>query len=89
MCGIGYGWAMNHENDAAPGRPLEEWTDSEVIEQYRYLAAETEDMDVHGRDEGPLDVLDAELRRRGLETDVEGDAASPGREQQDPAEGEA
>ena len=67
--------------------PVEEWTDEELIDQYRYLEAETEDMPVSEGDDEPIERLLAEIRRRGLESaldEVDPDAASPGREDSDP-----
>jgi hypothetical protein len=67
------------------GHPIEEWTDHELIDQYRYVKAETADdvPDHRSSDDGPLAALVEEIGRRGLEVladDVGADPSSAGRE---------
>jgi hypothetical protein len=62
--------------------PIEEWTDHELIDQYRYVQGELNDEDPKN-DDGSLDALVEEIARRGLTVladDVEADTASAGRE---------
>lgn len=73
---------------AEHGRPIEEWTDAELLDQYRFTQAEIadEDSEYLQSDDSPLAVLEAEIERRGLEAQgeaVEPDASSPGREARD------
>ncbi|HVR33636.1 MAG TPA: hypothetical protein VMS74_13140 [Acidimicrobiia bacterium] len=79
---------MDGPRHDVPGHPLEEWTDQELIDHYRYLLAETADLPDGGSlDESPVDITRAEILRRGLADDVdeiEADASSPGREGFDP-----
>ena len=65
--------------------PIEQWSDHELIDQYRYVQGELSDEELTTRD-GPLGALVEEIARRGLSVladDVEPDAASAGREQDD------
>ena len=74
-----------------PDHPIEEWTDEELLEQYRYVEAELaqeRDFNKEG-DNRPGDVLVDEIRRRGLPIPKEASPASPGRESEDPARPEA
>ncbi len=83
---------MPRENAHIPNRPLEEWTDAELVAQYRYVEAETEEVLGDGRDKAPLERLSAEMRRRGIDADrddLDADAGSPGREESDPDRREA
>lgn len=62
--------------------PIEEWTDSELIDQYRYLQAELADEDPETEDD-PIEALVEELSRRGLMSladEVEPDLDTAGRE---------
>jgi hypothetical protein len=62
--------------------PIEDWTDHELIDQYRYVQGELNDEDPKN-DDGSLDALVEEIARRGLTVladDVEADPASAGRE---------
>lgn len=74
--------AMDGPRHAVPGRPIEEWTDQELIDHYRYLLAETADLPDGGSpDESPVEIARAEVLRRGLEDDVDepdADVSSPG-----------
>ena len=70
-------------------RPIEEWSDEELLEEFRYIKAELADEDPEYRDGdgAPADVIEDEIRRRGLEPDREDvipDAESPGREDEEP-----
>ena len=70
-------------------RPIEEWSDEELVEEFRYVKAELADEDPKYRDSdgAPADVIEDEIKRRGLEPDREDvipDAASPGREDEEP-----
>jgi hypothetical protein len=54
-------------------RPLPEWTDEELVAEYRHTKDEvtqegTQNLD---RDDGSAGALEEELRRRGLEPDRE------------------
>ena len=78
---------MAREDAHSPNRTLEDWTDAELVDQFRYLEAETEEVPGNERDNAPMERLRQELRRRGLESvvdEVDADAASPGRETADP-----
>ena len=79
---------MDGPQHEVPGHPIEEWTDEELIDHYRYLLAETADLPDGGSlEESPVDIAKAEIMRRGLEEDVDetdADASSPGREALDP-----
>jgi hypothetical protein len=62
--------------------PIEDWSDHELIDQYRYVKGELADEEPES-DDGPLDALVEEIARRGLTPlgdDVEADVASAGRE---------
>jgi len=70
-------------------QPIEEWTDEELLEQYRYIKAELADTEPGYRDSGeaPAAVIEDEIQRRGLHPDREDvvpDASSPGREENEP-----
>ena len=71
-----------------PGHPIEEWTDQQVIDQYRYLLAETADLPDGGiHEESPVDIIRAEIMRRGLEDasdETDPDGSIPGPEGFDP-----
>lgn len=76
---------MTAPNWPPQDHPLEEWSDHELIDQYRYVKGELADEDPGYRksDESPLAALVEEIARRGLEVladDVEADPASAGRE---------
>jgi hypothetical protein len=61
---------------------IEDWTDHELIDQYRYVQGELKDEDPDN-DDGSLDALVEEIARRGLTVladDVDPDPASAGRE---------
>jgi hypothetical protein len=66
------------------GRPIEEWSDEELIAEYRHLKGELADEGAGHRDEDPpAEVVEKEMERRALTPDREDvipDAASPGRE---------
>lgn len=52
-------------------QPIEEWTDEELLEQYRFVNTELADPEA-GNGEGdnePKDVILDEIRRRGLAID--------------------
>ena len=79
------GNAMTQRPDFNRSRPIEEWSDDELIEQFRYIKAELADEDPHYRsgEDAPADVIEEEIQRRGLTPDREDvipDASSPGRE---------
>jgi hypothetical protein len=66
------------------GRPIEEWSDEELIAEYRHIKGELTGEDPgYGADDGPLAaIVEEELERRALSPDREDvipDAASPGR----------
>jgi hypothetical protein len=59
------------------GRPIEEWSDEELIAEYRHIKGELADDDAQARN------IEEEMERRALSPDREDvipDAASPGRE---------
>ena len=69
--------------------PIEEWTDHELIDQYRYIKAElaAEEREYLESDDSALAALISEITRRGLDDlaeAVEGDPASAGREAEGP-----
>lgn len=66
-------------------RPIEEWSDEELLAQYRYVSAElsAEDPGYRYAEDAPPNIIEEEIERRGLQPDREDvipDAASPGRE---------
>jgi hypothetical protein len=65
---------------ATTNAPIEDWTDSELLDQYRFLLAELDDVETG--EEGPLEVMRAEIRRRGLKVPPSNhaDADNAGRE---------
>jgi hypothetical protein len=78
-----------HPTSFDRSRPIEEWSDEELLEEFRYIKAELADEDPEYRDGdgAPADVIEEEMRRRGLEPDREDvipDANSPGREDEEP-----
>jgi hypothetical protein len=84
----GKGWAMTDKPHETPRNPIEEWTDQELIDQYRYLLAEMADIpDGDSDDESAVEIARHEIIRRGLSEhldEVDEDAESPGREPFDP-----
>jgi hypothetical protein len=59
------------------GRPIEEWSDEELIAEYRHIKGELADDDAQARN------IEEEMERRALSPDREDvipDAAAPGRE---------
>jgi hypothetical protein len=59
------------------GRPIEEWSDEELIAEYRHIKGELAD------DDAPARNIEEEMERRALSPDREDvipDATSPGRE---------
>ena len=70
-------------------RQIEEWSDEELLEEFRYIKAEFADEDPGYRDsdDAPAAVIEDEIKRRGLEPDREDvipNAESPGREDEEP-----
>ena len=79
-----------HPIDFDRNRPIEDWSDDELVAEYRYIKAELADEDPEYRDSkgAPADVIEEEMKRRSLfpdREDVIPDAASPGREENEPA----
>lgn len=75
------------ELDFDATRPIEEWSNEELLAQYRYVKAElsAEEPGYRDSDGAPADVIEEEIERRGLRPDREDlipDAASPGREEE-------
>ena len=66
--------------------PIEDWTDDELLAQYRYIEAELAQEQQFNKegDNRPSDVLIEEIRRRGLSVPRDASAASPGRESEEP-----
>ena len=54
-----------------PTEPIEEWTDQELLDQYRFVSTELADAEAGNSDEDnqPKDVILEEIRRRGLHID--------------------
>jgi hypothetical protein len=79
---------MTDKPHETPRNPIEEWTDQELIDQYRYLLAEMADIpDGDSDDESAVEIARHEIIRRGLSEhldEVDEDAESPGREPFDP-----
>ena len=79
-------WAMTAPSWPPDDRhPIEEWTDHELIDQYRYVKAElaAEDRDHLESDDSALASLISEIIRRGLDDlaeAVEDNPAGAGRE---------
>ncbi|HEU4917627.1 MAG TPA: hypothetical protein VFV13_13795 [Acidimicrobiia bacterium] len=66
------------------GRPIEEWTDDEVVAEYRHIKGELadEDPDHRHEEDAPAEIIEAEMKRRALSPDRENlipDAAGPDR----------
>ncbi len=59
--------------DQSPGKPIEEWTDTELLDQFRFLIRELSDETSYKKagDDGPLKVLVDEIGRRGLSVPAE------------------
>jgi hypothetical protein len=55
------------------GRPVEDWTDEEVIAEYRHIKGELadEDPDHRHEEDAPAEIIEAEMRRRSLSPDRE------------------
>ena len=68
--------------DLTGSRSIEDWSDAELLNQFRYVAAEfaAEEESTRAGDYGPLDVLRNEIEKRGLTVPASASAASPGRE---------
>ncbi|MGH8873475.1 MAG: hypothetical protein ACRDWS_16055 [Acidimicrobiia bacterium] len=80
----------NRIPDFDRSRPIEEWSDEEVVDEYRYIKGELADEDPEYRDaeDAPADIIEEEMKRRRLQPDREDvipDASSPGREENQPA----
>ncbi|HSO49624.1 MAG TPA: hypothetical protein VLS86_03685 [Acidimicrobiia bacterium] len=76
---------MINTPDLDQSRPIEEWSDGELLAEFRYLKAELsqEDPDYRDADGAPVDVIEQEMKRRGLTPDREDvipDLSTPGRE---------
>jgi hypothetical protein len=59
--------------------PIEDWSDQELIDQYRYIAAELSQEARQSRDDVKARIL-TEIRRRGLEVPTDSSLTTPGRE---------
>lgn len=70
--------------DKNQSKPIEEWSDSELLDQHRFIAAELaqETQFKKSGDNRPLDVIEEEIRRRGLAIPETGSLNTPGREKQ-------
>ena len=68
--------------DPGTDHPIEEWSDQELLDQYRYIAAElSQDLAVNREaDNSPIDVITEEIQRRGLEIPAGSSLTTPGRE---------
>jgi hypothetical protein len=69
------------QSTSPPDHPIEDWTDEELLDQYRYVKAELSQERPFNKvgDNRPTDVLVAEIERRGLTLPGGSSAASPGR----------
>jgi hypothetical protein len=79
----------SQESDSDRSRPIEEWSDEELIAEFRYMKAVLSDENSEYREEesAPAGVIEAEIERRGLAPDREDvipGASSPGREENQP-----
>ncbi len=79
----------SQESDSDRSRPIEEWSDEELLAEFRYIKAELSDDDSEYRDResAPAAVIEDEIERRGLAPDREDvipDASGPGREETQP-----
>ena len=72
--------------DLESPKPIEEWTDDELLAQHRFIKAElTEESSFKkSGDNRPLDVIEEEIRRRGLRVPDDASLDTPGREKQEP-----
>jgi hypothetical protein len=59
--------------------PIEEWSDQELIDQYRYVAAEFSQDSSENRHDVKAQILE-EIQKRGLEVPVDSSLDTPGRE---------
>jgi hypothetical protein len=79
---------MNDNPHETSERPIEEWSDEELLAQYRYLLSEMADIpDEDSDDPSPAELARHEIIRRGLEEhvdEVDADPARSGRELFDP-----
>ncbi|MCA1735345.1 MAG: hypothetical protein LC739_04310 [Actinobacteria bacterium] len=70
--------------DKNASKPIEEWSNSELLDQHRFIAAELaqETEFKKSGDNRPLDVIEEEIRRRGLAIPQGRSLDTPGRESQ-------
>ncbi|MGH8915271.1 MAG: hypothetical protein ACRDZM_12245 [Acidimicrobiia bacterium] len=74
-----------HTPDFDQNRPIEDWTDEDLLAEFRFIKAELAADDPKYQEGGgaPADVVEQEIKRRGLKPDREDvipDASNPGRE---------
>jgi hypothetical protein len=61
----GKGLAVNESPHETSGRPIEEWSDEELLAQYRYLLSEMADIpDEDSDDQSPAELARNEIIRR-------------------------
>lgn len=72
--------------DRESPKPIEEWTDNELLDQHRFIKAELGEESTFKAtgDNRPLDVIEEEIRRRGLLVPDAASLDTPGREKQEP-----
>jgi hypothetical protein len=66
-------------------RPIEVWSNEELVAEFRYIKGEltSEDPEYRDSDDAPAGAIEEEMKRRGLTPDREDvipDAGGPGRE---------
>jgi hypothetical protein len=63
-------------------RPIEDWSDEELLDQHRFIKAELAEETNFKKsgDNRPLDVIEDEIRRRGLKAPDGPSLQTPGRE---------
>ncbi|MGH3668133.1 MAG: hypothetical protein ACRDU7_07580 [Acidimicrobiia bacterium] len=69
--------------DRDGSRPIEKWSDEELVAEYRYIKGELADSDYRDSDDAPARAVEGEMKSRGLTPDREDvipDAGSPRRE---------
>ena len=72
--------------DLESPKPIEEWTDDELLAQHRFIKAELNEESTFKKtgDNRPLDVIEEEIRARGLRVPEGASLDTPGREKQAP-----
>ena len=76
---------VDRPTDRDRSRPVEEWSDEELVAEYRHIKGELASQDPENRDpvDAPAGAIEGEMKRRGLTPDREDvipDAGGPARE---------